>query len=153
VVGHLQEGAVYVFVVGEVAVGDNFQLMFKINRWRGNVMRMAQGRAEGAGLEQRLRGLRAGALAGLTAPCIFRNYYKFQVVKVDLRFLYLKVDCERCEGGVMRVGEDDYRCRRECGKVAGRLRVWVIVGCMDGSGYAELTLEDGNALVFFGLEG
>ena len=28
--------------------------------------------------------------------CIYRNYYKFSVIKYDIKLLYAKVVCEKC---------------------------------------------------------
>ena len=101
----LQEGTVYVFVAGEVTISDNFQLLFKVVKWRTNIKRIVDSPIENVGWEERLKQLKPGALAALTYPYIFRNYYKFRVMKSDVRFIHLKLECERCEGGVMRVGE------------------------------------------------
>jgi hypothetical protein len=71
----------------------------------------------------------------LTNPCIFRNYYKFKVVKYELKLLYAKVVCEKCETSIFRSTSYEYICRNECGRVEGELRPWAIVGVMDGSCY------------------
>lgn len=54
--------------------------------------------------------MKVGSLSALTYPCIFRNYYKFRVVKTDIKFMYLKVSCEKCDNNLLRVNENEYRC-------------------------------------------
>lgn len=45
-------------------------------------------------------------LTTLTYPVIFRNHYKFKIVKTDIKFMNIKVVCEKCERSVLRINED-----------------------------------------------
>lgn len=54
-------------------------------------------------LEDSYKYMKIGYLANMTYPCIFRNQYKFRVVKTDIKLMHLKVSCEKCEGNILRI--------------------------------------------------
>ena len=144
-------GRIFIFLVGEIVLTDNLQLIYRVTRWKNSTIRLLEDPVAVVPLEERFKKMKCSTLSMLTAPVIFRNYYKFRVVKVDLRFLYFKVSCSQCKGNIIRVAENEHCCR-ECGPVRPRLLGWAIVGVMDHTGEAELTIEDDALLDFFGLE-
>lgn len=54
-------------------------------------------------LEETYKNMKIGLIATMTYPCIFRNHYKFRVVKTDLKFMHVKVVCEKCTANVLRI--------------------------------------------------
>jgi len=137
---YIQEGKVYIFKISDIIIGENFQIYFKINRWKDNIIKVANCSAQNNKIEQRMQNITAIPLKALTNPIIYRNYYKFQVTQVELKFFHLKVCCEHCENSLIKVGPNDYQCINECGIVNGSLELWAIVGCMDKTYYCEATI-------------
>jgi hypothetical protein len=140
ILNYLQEGKVYIFKISDIVVGENFQIYFKINRWKDNIIKVANCPAQYNNIQQRMENITAIPLKALTNPIIYRNYYKFHVTQVELKFFYLKVCCEHCENSLIKVGPNDYQCMNECGIVNGSLKLWVIVGCMDKTYNCEATI-------------
>lgn len=103
---HMQEGCIYVFQVNEVDLNKNLQLNFKLNHWKNNMLRVTREPLPPLNLEEKYKSMKIGNLATLTYPVIFRNHYKYRVVKTDIKFMNLKVICEQCGGSVLRLNEE-----------------------------------------------
>ena len=90
-------------------------------------------------------------VAKMHNPVVYRNYYKMRLTKNEINFWYIRVVCFKCQGGVVRTGEDRYGCR-ECGEVRASLDGWLMVGCYDQTGYCQIKVDNHLMLPYLGLE-
>jgi hypothetical protein len=152
VMATVKRGCCYVFLISDTVLTDNMALLFRLNQWRRSIIRIFSDPLPLPSLEDKFREMRCSSIKMLREPCLYRNYYKFRLTKVELRFLNFKASCQLCNCNVLRIGDDSYACRGGCGEVRPRLKSWAIVGCMDQTGYSELSLDDHMVLTFFNLE-
>ena len=89
----MQEGSIYVFLINDIVLTDTIQILYKLNHWKINMLKVTSKPLKLLPIEDHYKTMKVGSLSTLSYPCIYRNMYKFKVVKTDLKFMYLKVSC------------------------------------------------------------
>lgn len=77
----MKEGCVYLLQITDAVLTDNVTLTLKMHNWRHNFLRLTSEPIRMRTSTDIYKSMQLTELTHLTDPCIFRNKYKFKVVK------------------------------------------------------------------------